>query len=116
MKAYRFDKSEWKERGDGDLVIAQKDAYTRVLMHRDYTGKCAVNFATKNVQIGKLSGNNKAITVSCMDLSDGEAKETVFAFKFKEEAEAEKFEKLLKEHANPDAKNDEKKEANDEKK
>lgn len=48
-----------------------------------------------------------------MDLSDGEAKETVFAFKFKEEADAEKFEKLLKEHANVDEKSEKKEEAKD---
>ena len=48
LKAYRFDKSEWKERGDGDLVIAKSDKYVRVLMHRDYTGKCAVNFSVQN--------------------------------------------------------------------
>ena len=46
-----------------------------------------------------------------MDLSDGEAKETVFAFKFKEEADAEKFEKLLKEHAGAGEDKEEKKDA-----
>ena len=67
-------------------------------MCRDHTGKCAVNFViTNDIVISNLNNNAKAITVSCIDFSDNEGKTTVFAFKYKEEAKAIEFKKLLEE-------------------
>ena len=92
-KTYRFDVSEWKERGEGDIVIAKSEKATRVLLHRDLTGKCAINFQIeKGVSIDNLNGNVKAVTVYCLDFSDdAKGKPTVFAFRFKEEDKAVTF-------------------------
>lgn len=98
VKSYRFDTSEWKERGEGDLVLAKSEKCVRALMHRDLTGKCAINFPLKGCTISNLNNNKKAVTVSCVDFSDNTDKPTVFAFRFKDEAEADNFKKLLKEH------------------
>ena len=96
-KTYRFDVSEWKERGEGDIVIAKSEKVSRVLLHRDLTGKCAINFQVeKGIEVSNLNGNAKAITVSCLDFSDdAKGKPTVFAFRFKEEEKANAFKKML---------------------
>lgn len=60
-------------------------------MHRDLTGKCAINFVMKGCKISNLNSNKKAVTITCMDFSDGTEKPTVFAFRFKGEDEATKF-------------------------
>eukprot|EP00703_Trepomonas_sp_PC1_P004250 JAP92356.1 RAN binding protein 1 [Trepomonas sp. PC1] len=97
-KTYRFDASEWKERGEGDIVIAESDKHKRVVMHRDLTGKCAINFIiNSDIQIANMANNVKAVTVTCVDYSDGEAKPSVLAFKFKEEEKANQYKKMLTE-------------------
>ncbi|TNJ29885.1 RAN binding protein 1 [Giardia muris] len=87
-KVYRFADNEWKERGQGELLIAhnvEKKRY-RLLLHRDQTLKCAVNLPLiEGVVIKQMGSSDKAVTLAGLDFSDNEEKQTMFAVKFPEE-------------------------------
>ncbi|KAH0575706.1 RAN binding protein 1 [Spironucleus salmonicida] len=106
-KVYRFAAPEWKERGDGELVIAKSDKFTRVLLHREGTGKLACNFPIYELKVEQMGTSAKAVTIACMDYSESgdKAVPTVFAFRFKEEDLAKKFIKLVGEQEKNSDKN-----------
>lgn len=86
-KVYRFADDEWKERGQGEILIAEnsKEKKYRLLLHRDQTLKCAVNLPLiEGVAVKPLGNSDKAVTVAGLDFSDNEKKQTVFAVKFTE--------------------------------
>lgn len=100
-KVYRFADDEWKERGQGEILIAEnsKEKKYRLLLHRDQTLKCAVNLPLiEGVAVKPLGNSDKAVTVAGLDFSDNEKKQTVFAVKFTEAWMCKNFQTAI-EHA-----------------
>lgn len=100
-KVYRFADDEWKERGQGEVLIAEntEEKKYRLLLHRDQTLKCAVNLPLiEGVAVKPLGNSDKAVTVAGLDFSDNEKKQTVFAVKFTEAWMCKNFQTAV-EHA-----------------
>ncbi|GKT19902.1 hypothetical protein ADUPG1_006731 [Aduncisulcus paluster] len=101
-KLYRFDNevdNEWKERGTGELVILKnEEGYYRIVARREQTLKICASFYIHPE--GKLSKNptqKYTWVVSCNDFSDEVSKLTLFALRFKTEADFEKFSTIYEE-------------------
>jgi len=93
-KVFRFAEGEWKERGQGEILICRnkETKKARVLLHRDQTLKCAVNLPiVPGTTIELMQGSKKAATFSGADFSDGEQKTFVLAARFADPQSCEKF-------------------------
>lgn len=86
-KLYRFDKerSEWKERGVGQVKLLEDNASRRVrlLMRQQRTLKiCANHMVLPGTQLQEHAGSDKAWVWHATDFADGELKEELFAMRF----------------------------------
>ena len=92
---YRFDNTQWKERGVGELkILADKNTgQHRLIMRRDQIHKlCANHNILPGTDIKPMKGSNKSYAWNAMrDMSDGEAKDNMFAARFKDEEIASEF-------------------------
>eukprot|EP00009_Paramoeba_aestuarina_P002711 CAMPEP_0201515750 /NCGR_PEP_ID=MMETSP0161_2-20130828/7226_1 /ASSEMBLY_ACC=CAM_ASM_000251 /TAXON_ID=180227 /ORGANISM="Neoparamoeba aestuarina, Strain SoJaBio B1-5/56/2" /LENGTH=173 /DNA_ID=CAMNT_0047912663 /DNA_START=55 /DNA_END=576 /DNA_ORIENTATION=+ len=94
-KLWRFDNSEWKERGSGDVKLLKHKETTkiRVLMRRDKTLKiCANHYVDDSMELKEHSGSARAwIYTAPADFAGGEANAEVFAIRFGDAEIAKKW-------------------------
>ncbi|KAJ3302708.1 Ran GTPase-binding protein yrb1 [Kappamyces sp. JEL0829] len=96
-KLFRFDKplKEWKERGTGDVKFLQhKTSHRiRVLMRRDKTLKiCANHYISADISLAPNVGSDRSwVYTTAADFSEGEAKTELFAIRFGNTENAQKF-------------------------
>eukprot|EP00768_Dysnectes_brevis_P006354 gnl/Dysnectes_brevis/496_a549_6746.p2 GENE.gnl/Dysnectes_brevis/496_a549_6746~~gnl/Dysnectes_brevis/496_a549_6746.p2 ORF type:complete len:190 (+),score=66.60 gnl/Dysnectes_brevis/496_a549_6746:29-571(+) len=96
---FRYDATvpDWKERGTGNLRLLKAkigEPYCRTLIRRDKTLKVCVNFfCDPAIVLNPIAGTEKAWTFTCLDFSDGEVKETIFAVRFRTPEDAQAFKK-----------------------
>jgi len=96
-KLFRFDKDskQWKERGTGDVKFLQhkKSKRVRVLMRREKTLKvCANHYILPVFKLQENVGSDRSWVWTCPnDFADEEPKEEVFAIRFANTENAQKF-------------------------
>ncbi|KAI8892352.1 RanBP1 domain-containing protein, partial [Globomyces pollinis-pini] len=96
-KMFRFDKplKEWKERGTGDLKLLKHKTSTkiRLLMRRDKTLKiCANHYITADITLAPNVGSDRSwVYTTAADFSEGEAVTELFAVRFGNPENANKF-------------------------
>uniref|UniRef100_H2YFK5 Ran-specific GTPase-activating protein n=1 Tax=Ciona savignyi TaxID=51511 RepID=H2YFK5_CIOSA len=93
--AKESDPQEWKERGTGDVKILQHNETSRIrlLMRRDKTYKiCANHYLTTSMNLLSHCGSERAwVWMTQADFADEEAKEELFAIRFLNAENANKF-------------------------
>uniref|UniRef100_A0A8C2ZFZ6 E3 SUMO-protein ligase RanBP2 n=1 Tax=Cyclopterus lumpus TaxID=8103 RepID=A0A8C2ZFZ6_CYCLU len=100
LKLFRFDTSQWKERGVGILKFLKNNSNgrLRVLMRREQILKvCANHWITTTMNLKPLAGSDKAWIWMANDFSDGDAKLEQLAAKFKTPELAEEFKEKFEE-------------------
>eukprot|EP01100_Stratorugosa_tubuloviscum_P000459 TRINITY_DN1104_c0_g1_i1.p1 TRINITY_DN1104_c0_g1~~TRINITY_DN1104_c0_g1_i1.p1 ORF type:complete len:171 (+),score=96.06 TRINITY_DN1104_c0_g1_i1:171-683(+) len=96
-KLFRFDKptNQWKERGTGDIKLSKhkETLKTRVLMRRDKTFKiCANHYVAGYMKLEENCGSDRSWVWICKaDFSEEEPKEELFAARFANVENAQKF-------------------------
>jgi len=96
-KLFRFDKdaTQWKERGTGDIKLLQhkKTHKIRVLMRREKTLKvCANHYIQPTFKLQENVSSDRSWIWNCLaDYADEAAKEEVFAIRFANTENAQKF-------------------------
>jgi len=96
-KLFRFDKEskQWKERGTGDVKFLQHKTTkkVRLLMRREKTLKvCANHFILPVYKLQENIGSDRSWVWTCPhDFADEEQKEEVFAIRFANTENAQKF-------------------------
>lgn len=91
-KLYRWTDGEWKERGLGDIKLLRDASAgrTRLLMRREPVLKVCLNhLLTPELQFGKK--DDRTVTWSATDFSDGEPAPYQFALRVKSAQVAEEF-------------------------
>jgi len=102
-KLFRFDKDskQWKERGTGDVKFLQhkKSKKIRVLMRREKTLKvCANHYILPVFKLQENVGSDRSWVWTCPnDFADEEPKEEVFAIRFANTENAQKFKSKFEE-------------------
>ncbi|XP_078482893.1 ran-specific GTPase-activating protein-like isoform X1 [Ciona intestinalis] len=93
--AKEADPPEWKERGTGDIKILKhkETARIRLLMRRDKTFKiCANHYITLSMKLVSHCESERAwMWMATADFADEEAKEELFAIRFLNAENANKF-------------------------
>eukprot|EP01114_Cavostelium_apophysatum_P019641 TRINITY_DN638_c0_g1_i1.p1 TRINITY_DN638_c0_g1~~TRINITY_DN638_c0_g1_i1.p1 ORF type:complete len:214 (-),score=74.13 TRINITY_DN638_c0_g1_i1:233-874(-) len=95
-KLFRFDTDkQWKERGTGDVKFLQhkETKKIRLLMRREKTLKvCANHFIHPLLKLTENIGSDRSWVWTCpADYTDDEPKEEVFAIRFANSENAQKF-------------------------
>jgi len=96
-KLFRFDKEskQWKERGTGDVKFLQhkKTHKIRLLMRREKTLKvCANHYILPSFKLNENASSDRSWVWTCpADFADEEPKEEVFAIRFANTENAQKF-------------------------
>lgn len=96
-KLFRFDKDsqQWKERGTGDVKFLQhkQTKKIRLLMRREKTLKvCANHYLLPGIQLQENVGSDRSWVWSCpADFADEEPRQEVFAMRFANSENAQKF-------------------------
>lgn len=101
-KLYRFDNSQWKERGVGNVKILKHkiSGKARLLMRRDQILKlCCNHFITGNMTITEMKGCSQLAWCTNCDFSDGVSKPEKFAIKFKHQETGYAFKQVFEECA-----------------
>merc|ERR1712183_500134 len=93
---YRWDDSQWKERGTGAMKFlkSKESGLTRVLLRQDQTNKIRANFfvtADPLCVLYPMDTNEKCFILDCFDCSDDEAKITKFCVKMRNMDEKAQF-------------------------
>ena len=98
-KLYRFNDSQWKERGLGELKILKgKNNKSRIVMRRENIHKlCANHLIPADIKLSKLSDKENTRIWFAMDGTTEEEEPSVqqFCVRFKEDATALEFEKII---------------------
>ncbi|XP_066138982.1 E3 SUMO-protein ligase RanBP2 isoform X1 [Euwallacea fornicatus] len=94
-KLFRLDnsgeKSEWKERGIGNIKILKEDTI-RLIMRRDQVHKVCLNHQIlKNMSFKKATTDTKAVLWHAQDFSEGVLTPETFTARFKNEEIANNF-------------------------
>jgi len=96
-KLFRYDpdSKQWKERGTGDVKFLKHKSTNkiRVLMRREKTLKvCANHYISPAYRLQENVGSDRSWVWTCpADFADGEPKEEVFAIRFANSENAQKF-------------------------
>jgi len=102
-KLFRFDKptSQWKERGTGDVKLLQhkENKKIRLLMRREKTFKiCANHYVHPLMKLEVNVGSDRSWMWSCpSDFAEEEPKEELFAIRFANSENAQKFKEKFEE-------------------
>ena len=101
-KLYRYDNSQWKERGVGNMKILKHkiSGKARLLMRRDQILKlCCNHFISDNMTITEMKGSSQLAWCTNCDFSDGVSKPEKFAIKFKHQETGSVFKQIFEECA-----------------
>ena len=101
-KLYRYDNSQWKERGVGNMKILKHkfSGKARLLMRRDQILKlCCNHFISGNMTITEMKGSSQLAWCTNCDFSDGVSKPEKFAIKFKHQETGSVFKQIFEECA-----------------
>eukprot|EP01111_Echinosteliopsis_oligospora_P009663 TRINITY_DN286_c0_g1_i1.p1 TRINITY_DN286_c0_g1~~TRINITY_DN286_c0_g1_i1.p1 ORF type:complete len:196 (-),score=89.96 TRINITY_DN286_c0_g1_i1:72-659(-) len=95
-RLYRMDTAanEWKERGTGDVKFLQhkETKKIRLLMRREKILKvCANHFITPQLKLEENAGNDRSWVWSSMDYAEEPAAKEIFAIRFANAENAQKF-------------------------
>jgi len=94
-KMFRYDATQWKERGLGELKILSntRTGHRRLVMRRDQIHKLCANHAiVPGMEIKAMKGSTKAFVWQAYgDISDELSKDMMLAARFKDETIANEF-------------------------
>ena len=94
-KMFRYDATQWKERGLGELKILSntRTGHRRLVMRRDQIHKLCANHAiVPGMEIKAMKGSTKAFVWQAYgDISDEVSKDMMLAARFKDETIANEF-------------------------
>ncbi|XP_076453510.1 LOW QUALITY PROTEIN: E3 SUMO-protein ligase RanBP2-like [Babylonia areolata] len=97
-KVYRFDSSQWKERGIGEMKIMKHTSQLlfRVLLRREQVLKVACNhLISASMELRPMSTSETAWCWVASDFSEDESKMEQFAVKFKKMEVAKEFKAIF---------------------
>ena len=98
-KLYRYDNSQWKERGVGDMkILKHRDSSkVRLVMRREQVLKlCCNHYITPDMSLTPFSGGTSAWAwYTPHDFADGISKPEKLAIKFKQPETAKRFQQII---------------------
>nr|XP_026691293.1 E3 SUMO-protein ligase RanBP2 [Ciona intestinalis] len=85
-KLFRWDRSEWKERGIGNMKVLKHkvNAKVRLVMRREQVHKvCCNQYVSSSTSLSQMANSDKAMIWFALDFAEDEPREEKLAAKFK---------------------------------